>query len=79
MSFLGWVISAALVEEVEVHQAIGATVGLLKGQGQLGPQHCQVDLRLATVQAQLFAETLLDIRVHPPHCHCHVLALRMYV
>ena len=72
-------ISPSLVEQVDVRQAVGATAGLLKGQGQLGPQHCQVDLRLATVQAQLYAETLLDVGVHPPHYHCHVFTLGMCV
>lgn len=76
MSLSGRLTGLALVEQVKVHQTVDAAVRLLRGQSQLGPQCCQVDLRLSTVQTQLLAETLPDIRVHPPHHHCQVLTLQ---
>lgn len=79
MSIRRWLTGPALVEKVKVHQTVGATVGLLKGESQLRPQCCQVDLRLVTVQAHQLAEAVMGVGVHPPHHHCQVLTLRIGV
>lgn len=75
MPFSVWLLNLALAEKVEVHEAIDPTVVLLKGQSQLRSQCCCVNLRLATVQAQLLAETLLDEGHYSPHYQCHIFTL----